>query len=381
MSIVLPNDRPYREMLVAQLQAKCSLSPRVRDAFLATPRHHFIDHYFERVDGTWVQVDSSHRSAQQWLEKIYSDSILVTSYTPTGWCQSSSSQPAIMATMLERLDVQPGQKILEIGTGTGYNVALLSFLTGSPSQVTSIEIDPDLAAQAILNIEHVVGPGALILAGDGQQGVRFNAPYDRIIATASAPKVPQAWIDQLATGGKLVCILQSGQSPVGGVLVAERIAEDEVTGHIVAQASFMPMRSHAQGSPPNFHKVFQGERHASFPLDPQFAADRFWSSPHLQFFLYQALPDLTMTISSTESTEETKTRLSLGSGERGYVAFETQQAVLYGDRSPHIWQRYLELVTLFDNLQQPAITDYGFGSGNLSLQTPHGIVWPFLRDD
>jgi protein-L-isoaspartate(D-aspartate) O-methyltransferase len=381
MSTVLPNDQPYRERLVAQLQAKYSLSPRVRDAFLATPRHRFIDSYFERVDGAWIQVNSTDRSAQQWLETIYSDCILVTSYTPTGWFQSSSSQPTVMATMLEHLDVQPGQKILEIGTGTGYNAALLSFLTGSPSQVTSIEIDPDLVAQAILNIEHVVGPGALILAGDGNLGVPFNAPYDRIIATASVPKVPQAWIDQLALGGKLVCILQSGQPPVGGILVAERIAEGEVTGHIVARASFIPMRSQAQGSAPNFHKVFQGERYASFPLDPQFAAHRFWSSPHLQFFLYQTLPDLTMTISSTGSIEETKTLLSLGSGEKGYVAFETQQVVLYGERSPYIWQRYLETVTLFDDLQQPAITDYGFEGGNLSIQTPHGIVWPFSPDD
>ena len=376
MNILLSNDQPYREKLVAQLQARHTLSPRVRNAFLTIPRHHFIAHYFECIDGVWHRCDPTHYSEQEWLEKIYSDSPLVTSYTLAGWLQSASSQPAIMATMLEFLDVQPGQKILEIGTGTGYNVALLSFLTGSPSQVTSIEIDPDLAAQAILNIERVVGPGTLILTGDGHQGVRLNAPYDHIIATASVPRVPQAWIDQLASGGKLVCILQSGQSPIGGILVAERNEAGDVTGHLAEQASFIPMRLQAEGSPPNLHKVFQGEAQVAFPLEPQFAPDRFWSSPHLQFFLYQALPDLMMTI-STGPTGEVQTRLALGNEALGYVVFEPQQVVLYGHQAPYAWQRYIAGVARFDNLQQPAITDYKWRNGDLYIETPDGIVWPF----
>jgi protein-L-isoaspartate(D-aspartate) O-methyltransferase len=378
MSTMLLNDEPYRERLVAQIQAKRPLTSRIRKAFLATPRHCFIDHYFECIDGEWVQVGPTDRTAQQWLEKIYSDSFLVTSYTPTGWFQSSSSEPALMALMLDLLDVQPGQKILEIGTGTGYNVALLCFLTGSASQVTSIDIDPDLMVQAMLHIEGVVGPGALILAGDGRQGVRLNAPYDRIIATASIPEVPQAWKDQLASSGRLVCVLQSGQSPIGGILVAERTAEGEVKGHIASTASFMPLRPHPHGSHPGLRKVFAGEQYDSFPLKPAFAADRFWLSSDLLFFLYQSLPDLVITI-STDATGQRRTLLSLGSGEQGYVAFEPPQVVLYGEQSPDIWQRYEAIVTLFDDLEQPAITDYKFGGGNLYLERQSGTVTPFAK--
>lgn len=107
--------------------------------------------------------------------------------------------------MLEQLDVQPGQKILELGAGTGFNAGLLGYLVGETGHVTTIDVDEDivagarggLAAAGIHNVE--------VILGDGAVGHTPNAPYDRIEATVGAHGVPHAWLDQLA--------LADGSSP------------------------------------------------------------------------------------------------------------------------------------------------------------------------
>src|SRR5579875_2158355 len=125
---------------------------------------------------------------------MYQNQALTTQVDARGLPTSSSSQPAVMALMLSYLDVKPGMRILEIGTGTGYNAALLARLTGDPHLVTTLEIDPMLIEQARPRVEAMVGTGVVMGVCDGMEGDATHAPYDRIIATGSTFPIPQRWI-------------------------------------------------------------------------------------------------------------------------------------------------------------------------------------------
>ncbi len=126
---------------------------------------------------------------------------------------SSSTMPSLMARMLEALDVQDGHRVLEIGTGTGYNAALLCHRLGS-GKVVSIDVDPTLVAVAR---DHLAGLDyhPILVVGDGAAGVARHGPYDRIIATAAVPEIPVPWIEQLTPGGKILANLRGSPRVLG----------------------------------------------------------------------------------------------------------------------------------------------------------------------
>jgi protein-L-isoaspartate O-methyltransferase len=112
-----------------------------------------------------------------------------------------------MAQMLEELRVLPGQRVLEVGAGTGYSAALLSVLVGPKGHVTSVELHHELATMARRSVR-AAGRRARVVVGDGRSGWEANAPYDRIIVTASSLEVPRAFLEQLCEGGLLVLPLR-----------------------------------------------------------------------------------------------------------------------------------------------------------------------------
>ncbi len=192
----------YRDAMVQDLETQGYVSSeRVKKAFASVPRHLFVHHYYVRQQGTLHWDCHEVTDTEAWYQQVYSDTAFVTLVDEVGRTLSSSSQPAVMARMLELLDVEPEQRVLEIGTGSGYNAALLAQLTENPALVTTVDIEPEVIPQATKAIEQSVGVGVTIYNGDGSQGYVDHAPYQRIIATASAPKVPAAWAEQLAPGG------------------------------------------------------------------------------------------------------------------------------------------------------------------------------------
>lgn len=142
------------------------------------------------------------------LVDAYGSSPVVTNRDATGVATSSASAPGIVAAMLAQLDVRPGHRILEIGAGTGYNAALLAHLAGPAGQVTTVELDPDVAAEAEKALAAAGCGHVTVIVGDGEYGHAPNAPYDRIIVTAGAWDLPAAWADQLAPSGLLVVPLR-----------------------------------------------------------------------------------------------------------------------------------------------------------------------------
>ncbi|WP_283132820.1 methyltransferase, FxLD system [Rhizohabitans arisaemae] len=141
------------------------------------------------------------------LAEAYGSGPVVTHRDEAGVAISSASAPGVVATMLEQLDVREGHRVLEIGTGTGYNAALLTRLVGPSGAVTSIEYDKDVADSARGALSRT-GYEVELVVGDGAEGWAATAPYDRIIVTAGAWDVTAAWRDQLADGGILLVPLR-----------------------------------------------------------------------------------------------------------------------------------------------------------------------------
>jgi protein-L-isoaspartate(D-aspartate) O-methyltransferase len=179
-----------REALVNGLLAEGHITqPRVAEAFRAVPRHLFLP----GMDVT----------------EVYQDKAIAIKVADGAWV-SSSSQPAMMAIMLEQLELQPGQRVLEVGAGSGFNAALIAHLVGDAALVTTVDIDGDLVEQARANLTAAGFGDVRVICADGWEGYRQHAPYDRMVLTVGAWDISPAWVEQLREGGILLLPLDFG---------------------------------------------------------------------------------------------------------------------------------------------------------------------------
>ncbi|MFB4274182.1 methyltransferase, FxLD system [Nonomuraea sp. MTCD27] len=214
-----------REAMVAQLRKRQDISEPVAAAMLAVPRHLFVP-----------DVEP---------EDAYRDEPIVTKLDAQGRPISSSSQPAIMATMLDQLAVEPGHRVLEIGAGTGYNAALLARLTGPEGRVVSVDIDEDIVTRARAHLSGAGLPQVEVVCRDGAGGHPERAPYDRLIATVGVWDLAPAWLEQLSADGRLVVPLDLRGVQVSAAM--ER-AGDHWASRSVAPCGFMRMRGPFAGT-------------------------------------------------------------------------------------------------------------------------------------
>ncbi|WP_242902838.1 methyltransferase domain-containing protein [Actinomadura terrae] len=193
---------------------------------------------------------------ERWHELVAADAPVVTQVAPdpalppgdadpaTGKgmiSTGSSSAPFVMARLIEAMDVEPGMRVLEIGTGTGYNAAVLAHLVGAEN-VVSVEIDPVAAASARAALKAVGRPVEVVTA-DGESGHPPGAPYDRIVATASAHTVPYTWVRQTRPGGLIIVPLAPTVHPEWPLVVLEVREDGTARGRCVAPSPFMPLRA------------------------------------------------------------------------------------------------------------------------------------------
>lgn len=189
------NYKKARERMVeTQIAARGICDERVLEAMRKVPRHLFVDEALR--------------------DQAYSDHPLPIAENQT------ISQPYIVALMTESLELKGGEKVLEIGTGSGYQLAILAELA---DRVFSIERYPDLGHRANSILRKLGYTNIIIRVGDGTLGWPDEAPFDGIIVTAGTPQIPQPLIDQLAMGGRLVV-------PVG-----DRFAQDLIQVRRVAE--------------------------------------------------------------------------------------------------------------------------------------------------
>jgi len=204
------NDTFLRERMVRELVEKRGIrDARVLAAMREVPRHVFV--------------------RENLIAQAYRDHAL-----PIGEAQTIS-QPWVVARMSELLDVEPTHKVLEIGTGTGYQTAILARLA---RWVYSLERIPELAHQAIHRIRQLGIPNVKIQAFDGTVGWSEVAPFDRILVTAGAPSAPKPLLEQLAPGGRLV--IPEGDRQRQQLTLYERIGRT-VRRKVLEEVAFVPL--------------------------------------------------------------------------------------------------------------------------------------------
>ncbi|MFF5141996.1 methyltransferase domain-containing protein [Streptomyces sp. NPDC013157] len=215
--------------------------PVWREAFAAVPRHLFVPYYY--VAGTrgyerrWGESPDP-AARERWVRGAYEDVPLATRLRD-GELLSSSSQPSLMARMLVALEVTDGDRVLEIGAGTGYNAALLAHRLGDDGLVTTVDVDPEITESARRHLA-AAGYRPAVVTGDGARGVPERAPYDRIIGTCALPGVPRAWVEQCAEGARIL-------TPVATGLLALTVRGGGAEGRFLPSAAFfVPLRGVAR---------------------------------------------------------------------------------------------------------------------------------------
>ncbi len=216
-----------RERLVAEvLQTSGIRDERIAAALHDVPRHLFLPHL--------PPADA------------YLDDAIVTKRDADGQPISSSSQPAIMAIMLDQLTLAPGQRVLEIGAGTGYNAALMRHIVGPSGAVVSVDIDADLVDRAREHLASAGYPDVTVVAADGADGYPPGAPYDRVIATVGVSDLAPSWLHQAGPGARIVVPLD-----VRGSQLAVAFGRSGTGGHWVSRSiapcGFMRMRGSLAG--------------------------------------------------------------------------------------------------------------------------------------
>jgi methyltransferase of ATP-grasp peptide maturase system len=335
---------------------------RWRSAFEAVPRHVFVPRFYDDdqrfVDGT----DPEQRD--RWLSTVYSDISLVTQRaslpdTDVDWPTSSSSMPRLMAGMLELLSVADGHRVLEIGTGTGYNAALLSHRLGA-SNVTSIDLDPRLVADARERLASI-GYRPHLVTGDGADGVSERAPYDSIIATCAVPAIPAAWITQVVEGGTILTDVRGEVS--GALILLHKISPDTVTGRVQARpGSFMWLRARVDNplrDGGRYTTVFSldGAESRTTDVDPKLVDDR-----DFRFVLQRYVPRLQSI--SWVRRDDTATVLALRADDASWaevVLVETQPgrySITQGGPG-RIWDGVERAVSVWDSLGRPGRQRFG----------------------
>jgi protein-L-isoaspartate(D-aspartate) O-methyltransferase len=218
-------------------------SAPLREAFRSTPRHRFLDrvyHYSQRL-GRWREIPTRPPTRAA-LRLVYSDRALTTRLSDGAPGRpavpiSSSSQPSLMAQMLEDLRLGPGLRVLEVGAGTGYNAALLGRVVG---RVVSLDVDRRVVAEAEEHLRAFPERRVEFHAGDGRAGHAVAAPYDRVMVTAATPDLEPAWLGQAEEGGLVQAPL--ALAPGLAFLVQGEVWGGAFEGRLTRQAYFIPLR-------------------------------------------------------------------------------------------------------------------------------------------
>ncbi|MGW1000500.1 methyltransferase domain-containing protein [Streptomyces sp. NPDC002520] len=384
--------RPYMAALAEELSEAGAIRTRPwAEAFATVPRHVFVPEWYEQETNdrgitVWRRRCTADEGA---LAAVYRDVTLVTGLDPAtaeqvdagAWAgipTSSSTLPSLMAGMLEDLGVQDGHRVLEIGTGTGYNTALLCARLGD-ERVHSVDVDEGLVDAAQQRLR---GAGYVphLMAGDGTQGYPSSRPFDRIIATCSVPSIPAAWIDQLRPGGLLLTDVALGIE--GGLVRLSHSADGQTRGFFTTTTGrFMPARSEARTYP----AVERPARPPATGARPTgLMAAEIRSNYPLRLVLAFHLPGTEVVYYVDDNTGETSFQLQRddGSWARVPLAGDNQGMVTFGG-DEGLWKQAEEAWVWWNAAGRPAQDRFGYArepDGRAYVwHLPDGSRWNLTR--
>jgi protein-L-isoaspartate O-methyltransferase len=241
------------DRFIAELKRGAQLEEKYARAFATVDRGDFVPVYYGveadarlRWPIEWTKFSRTGDGSELWAQNVYSsERALVTRLSETGVPLVSSTDPQVMAVMIRELRPQDGDKVLEVGTGTGYNAAILSEVVGKDGAVTSVDIDEEACASAA---GRLAGRTNIHLAqADGRLGYTPNAPYDCIVVTGNAARVEQSWLSQLTPAGRLVVHLKSAM--VGGIFAATAAGDGVISGRFLDYPEIGFIALHDSGGP------------------------------------------------------------------------------------------------------------------------------------
>jgi protein-L-isoaspartate O-methyltransferase len=234
------------------LLARGEINQRWAEVMQAVPRHRYIPdtiyrHQRDRPGNDLVPLHR-HEQPDEWLHLVYSDESVNTQVDGgrpdadgTGFeVTSSSSQPSVVAGMLDELAARPSDRVLEVGTGTGWNAALLAEVVAA-GNVTTVEVDPVIAARARASLDGCGYGAVTVITGDGAVGYWAGAPYARVIVTVGMSAVPYSLVEQAGPGGRIVAPLTGSFQPPGVVTLVCH-ADGTASGRLAGPAAFMALR-------------------------------------------------------------------------------------------------------------------------------------------
>jgi protein-L-isoaspartate(D-aspartate) O-methyltransferase len=368
----MKTETQYREEMVDALIHSGDLrSDPVRQAFLKVRRDRFVSKYFSLAtsaegEPVWTSVAADlPSSSPAFLASVYENQTLVTALEgplPAG----SLSQPSLVAQMLETLDIQPGMRVLEIGTCSGYNAALLAELVRKTGAVVSIENRADAAAAAEQALTHEGYENVVVLFRDGFYGAAGHPPFDRLVSTAGCPDVSPPWLRQLRPEGKMLVPLQHGQMDYLVLLHPDRDAPDCCAGQVVGCAGFMPLEGTLSWAnpwrcliPPGHSLVEFWRKPLPSNLPPGPAAgDPLKIRAHADFHFYLCLVSRELW-----QTDRCYGIADLSTGTR--VTFSHDSVAAVGPAMPQarqsadcLFRKLMEILEQWDSLGRPPAREY-----------------------
>ncbi|MCL0065863.1 methyltransferase domain-containing protein [Dehalococcoidia bacterium] len=344
---------------VEELKEKGAIKTwQIERAFSRVERHKLLEWFFVEDDKgefeytTWRvtkrDVDPENPEADL-LKIIYSDIPLPTRINPT---PSSTSQPFLVAQMIELLELEKGMNVLEIGAGTGYNAALMQEIVGSTGHVTTIDIQDDVVEQTSRLLNASGYGGIEVIVADGSEGFPENTPYDRIVATVGCPDISPRWTEQLGSNGFMLIPLQHG---IEGSDPLTRIWKEgkRLLGRAVSWSGFMSI----QGE-------LAIEQRISFAAQTTLRNKK----PTVEYPLPGPLEEMQQFRDKKEWVESSSFRFfvtiaderAFGSGlwdeEKGIISVQRDKLVLYGDES--LYQDLKILCQQWERLGKPGLSDW-----------------------
>ncbi|BFV58209.1 methyltransferase domain-containing protein [Kitasatospora sp. CMC57] len=374
-------DRPGSE-LGRFLLSTGHMSPDWAGTFNAVPRSLFTPPRVwshDMATGRSVLVDRDTDPAA-WQTATEANVPLVTQFDdgehdgpdPGTVPTSSLSMPSVVMSMLRDLDVKPGMRVLDAGTGFGWNAALLAHRLGS-RQVVSIEYDQNVSAMAAENMTRA-GLAPELVTGDGQLGWPKGGPYDRIIATYGVRKIPQAWIRQSQTGGVILAPWGTDFSPLDAVVKLHVGPDDTASGHFTEMVEFMKSRNQRLAFPEHAAYVPEFPGNADTKYRTTLTADDLGGRWAVQRFVAGlAVPDVTHLVHHQD--EDTTVAWFYSLSDRSWAAVvwrkDQPEITVYQAGPRRLWQAVERALNWWHDQDRPALTRFGLTAG------PDGTV-PWL---
>jgi protein-L-isoaspartate(D-aspartate) O-methyltransferase len=200
----------YQRQLLEQAKAiyqETPLSEATQKAYLETPRHKFVKRY--RIWGVKEWSEVNENNLDEHLATLYSDRALILFGEDDNDIPSTISQPSFVLRMLDMLQLEPGQKVFELGTGSGWNAALMGNLVAPDGCVYSLELIPEVAQTASAALEALGIKNVKVIQADAGEGYAPGAPYDRAIFTAGAYDLPRPFFEQIKEAGFFLIVIKS----------------------------------------------------------------------------------------------------------------------------------------------------------------------------